>query len=137
VDPGLAETASVGHCEFEGAGALMTYLCCDPDCAEENLQRILDLFRRAEHEGVTKAELEQARNKVSSRIVLSGERPRGRLFAVGGDWVHRREYRSVRDDLDALAAISVDDVVAVLAKYPLSMSTTVTIGPRAEVAPPQ
>jgi predicted Zn-dependent peptidase len=137
VDPGLAETASVGHCEFEGAGALMTYLCCDPDCAEEDLQRILDLFRRAEREGVTKAELEQARNKVSSRIVLSGERPRGRLFAVGGDWVHRREYRSVRDDLDALAAISIDDVVAVLAKYPLSTSTTVTIGPRAEVAPPR
>jgi len=137
VDPGLAETASVGHCEFEGAGALMTYLCCDPDCAEENLQRILDLFRHAERGGVAKAELEQAKNKVSSRIVLSGERPRGRLFAVGGDWVHRREYRSVRDDLDALAAITVDDVVAVLAKYPLSTSTTVTIGPRAEVAPPR
>jgi predicted Zn-dependent peptidase len=137
VDPGLAETASVGHCEFDGAGAFLTYLCCDPDCADENLQRILDLFRHAEEEGVTKAELEQAKNKVSSRIVLSGERPRGRLFAVGGDWVHRREYRSVRDDLDALAAITVDDLMAVLAKYPLSTSTTVTVGPLAEIAPPR
>jgi predicted Zn-dependent peptidase len=137
VDPGLAETASVGHCEFEGAGAFITYLCCDPDLAAENLQRILDLFRRAQSEGITKAELDQAKSKVSSRVVLSGERPRGRLFVVGGDWVHRREYRAIRDDLDALAAITVDDLAAVLAKYPLSAGTTMTIGPLAEIAPPR
>ncbi len=137
VDPGLAETASVGHCEFEGAGLFVTYLCCEPDRAADNLQRILDLFRRVESEGVTKAELDQAKNKVSSRIVLSGERPRGRLFVVGSDWVHRREYRSVRDDLDSLAAITVDDLVAVLAKYPLSAGTAMIIGPLAEVTPPR
>lgn len=137
VDPGLAETASVGHCEFEGAGAMITYLCCDPDDAEENLQRLLDLFRRVEREGVDKAELDQAKNKVSSRIVLSGERPRGRLFAVGSDWVHRREYRSVRDDLEALAAITVDDLADVLAKYPLSASTTLAVGPLSELPPPR
>jgi len=136
VDPGLAETASVGHCEFEGAGAFFTYLCCDPDRAADNLQRILDLFRRVEREGVTQAELDQAKSKVSSRIVLSGERPRGRLFVVGSDWIHRREYRSVRDDLDALAAMTIEDLLAVVAKYPLSGGTTVTIGPLDEIACP-
>jgi predicted Zn-dependent peptidase len=137
VDPGLAETANMGHCEFEGAGLFVTYLCCEPDRAAENLQRVLDLLRRAESEGVTKDELNQAKNKVSSRIVLSGERPRGRLFVVGGDWVHRREYRSIRDDLDAVAAITADDVAAVLAKYPLSAGTTMIVGPLDEIAPPR
>ena len=94
-------------------------------------------MRRAESEGVTKDELNQAKNKVSSRIVLSGERPRGRLFVVGGDWVHRREYRSIRDDLDAVAAITADDVAAVLAKYPLSAGTTMIVGPLDEIAPPR
>jgi predicted Zn-dependent peptidase len=136
VDPGLAETATLGHCEYDAAGVFMTYLCCDPERGGENLQRILDLYRRAEGEGVTAAELQQARNKVSSRVVRAGARPRGRLFAVGSDWVQRRQYRSIRDDLDAVAGVTRDDMAAVLAKHPLSASTTVTIGPLAEVPPP-
>ncbi len=136
-DPGLAESASMGHYEFEGAGLLITYLSCDPGLAAGNLQRILDLFRRVESEGVTQAELNQAKNKVSSRIVLSGERPRGRLFVLGGDWLFRRSYRSVRADLDELAAITLDDVTNVVAKYPLSSGTTLIVSPLAEIPPPR
>ncbi len=136
VDPGLAETATLAHGEYDTAGVFMTYLCCDPERGGENLQRVLDLYRRAESEGVTAAELQQARNKVISRVVLAGERPRGRLFAVGSDWIQRRQYRSIRDDLDAFAAITVDDLAAVLAKHPLSLATTVTIGPLADVPCP-
>jgi len=136
-DRGLAESASMGHYEFEGAGLMITYLCCDPSIAADNLQRILDLYRRVESEGVAQAELEQAKNKVSSRIVLSGERPRGRLFVVGGDWLHRRQYRSVRADLDALAAITLDDVTNVVAKYPLSSATTLIVSPLEKIAPPR
>ncbi len=137
VDPGLAEQATLGHYEYDGAGQFVTYLSCTPEATAENLRRIRGLYRRVEAEGITAAELEQARNKVSSRVVLAGERPRGRLFSVGSDWVQRREYRSVRDDLDAVAAITLDDGAAVLAKYPLAPGTTVTIGPLEEVEPPQ
>lgn len=137
VDPGLAENASLGHYEYDGAGLMLTYLSCEPEGVGENLQRVLDLYRRAEAEGITAAELQQAKNKIASRVVLAGEKPQGRLFVVGPDWLHRRQYRSIRDDLDAVAAIALDDVNAVLAKYPLSKSFTVTIGPLGNVAPPQ
>ena len=137
VDPGLAEHASLGYHEYQGAGLLMTYLSCDPDSAAENLQRILDIYRRAESEGISAEELTQAKNKVSSRIVLAGERPRSRLFFVGGDWIQRREYSSVRDDLDTVAAITREQISAVLAKYRLSRNTTVTIGPLADLPAPK
>ncbi len=137
VDPGLAEHANLSHLEYENAGAMMTYLSCDPQHTAENLQRVLDVYRGAEADGVTPAELDQAKSKLRSRIVLSGERPRGRLFSVGSDWIHRREYRSVRDELDAVAAVTVEDVAAVLSKHPLSRGTTVTIGPLAKVASPK
>ena len=84
----------------------------------------------------TYAELNQAKSKLRSRVVLSAERPRGRLFAVGSDWVQRQEYRNVRQDLDDVAAITLEEVAAVLSKYPLTRSTTITIGPLAEVSPP-
>jgi predicted Zn-dependent peptidase len=137
IDPGLAEHVSLSHCENEGAGLMMTYMSCDPELAAENLRRILDVYRRAEAGGVTPAELDQAKSKIRSRIVLSSERPRGRLFTVGGDWVYRREYRSVRDDLEEVASITPEQIAAVLSEYPLTRNTTVTIGPLGEVSAPK
>ncbi len=137
VDPGLAEHVSIHHGEHQGAGMMMTYMCCEPEQTADNLQRILKVYRQTEAEGVTLAELEQAKNKIRSRIVLSAERPRGRLFAVGNDWVYRREYCPVETELQLVADVTLEQVAAVLAKYPLSRPTTVTIGPLAEVASPQ
>ena len=129
IDPGLAEHASVSHCEHDGAGLFLTYLSCDPEQAVEDLRAIHDIFRRAEQEGITPEELAQAKNKVNSRVVLSSERPSGRLYAVGSDWVQRRQYRTVHDDLEAVAAITLAEIAAVLAKYPLTQSMSVSIGP--------
>jgi len=137
VDPGLAEQASLCHYEYEGAGLFGTFMSCDPEQVAENLQRIYDVYRDAERNGITAEELTQAKNKVAARVVLSSERPRGRLFAVGGDWVQRREYRTVRDDLDAVAAITVEEVIAVLKRYPLTRGAMITVGPLGEVCAPK
>lgn len=137
VDPGLAEHASLGHSEHQGAGAMMTYMVCDPEHADGNMRIVLDLYRRVEAEGITADELDQAKNKVRSRVVLGSERPRGRLFTVGSDWVYRGQYRPVEMDLDMISKITLDDLTDVLAKYPLSQATTVTIGPMADVEPPR
>jgi predicted Zn-dependent peptidase len=136
-DPGLAEHVSLGHCEYQGAGVMMTYLCCEPDQTAEDLQRIVDVYRKAETEGITPAELDQAKNKIRSRIVLSSERPRGRLFALGTDWLYRHEYRPTEAELATVAAITVDELHNVLAKYPLSQSMTVTIGPLKKLPQPR
>ena len=133
VDPGLAEHASLSHYEYDGAGLFMTYLSCAPELIADNLALIRDIYSKVQDAGISEDELRQAKSKVSSRVVLSGERPRGRLFAVGGDWIQRREYRSVRDDLDAVAAIDREQITAVLAKYRLTNNTTVTIGPLTEL----
>lgn len=131
-DPGLAEHVSLGHTEYEGAGMMITYMSCEPDKVVENAGRIIDVYRAAEKNGIAPAELEQAKNKVRSRIVLSSERPRGRLFALGADWIYRQEYNSTESELAAVAKLTIDDLMAVLAKYPLSQPATVTVGPLTE-----
>ena len=136
VDPGLAESATLHHVEYEGAGVFMTYMSCDPDRAAHNLQRTLDLYRQVQRDGITAEELARAKSKLSSRVVLAGERPRSRLFAVGSEWTQCREYRSVQDDLATVASISLDDIAAVLARYPLTRNTTMAIGPLAELPAP-
>ena len=129
VDSGLAEQASISHHDYQGTGVFMTYMSCDPEQAQANIDKVVELFDAAEKQGITAAELAQAKSKINSRIVLGSERPRGRLFNVGGNWTQRREYRTVQDDLKAIDAVSLDDLRDVLARYPLSVNTTLAVGP--------
>jgi predicted Zn-dependent peptidase len=105
---------------------------CAPETARDIFQRLKLISREAEQTGFTREELRQAQSKVKARVVLGSERPRNRLFNVGGNWMQRREYRSVADDLASVDTVTLDDVHRVLAQYPLTRSTTVTIGPLAD-----
>jgi predicted Zn-dependent peptidase len=131
VDPGLAESADLSYNEYDGSGTYLTYLCSTPESTADNLKRIAEIYADVNENGVTEEELEQAKNKVASRIVLRSERPMGRLSSLGSNWVYRGEYRSVQDDLDAFRKITGDDVRALLKKYPLGQLTTSTVGPLA------
>ena len=75
---------------------------------EENLNRLRGIYRQVELDGVTEDELQQAKNKVKARVVLGSERPQSRLFNVGGNWLQRREYRTVADDIKSLDDVTVD-----------------------------
>ncbi|HEX5470851.1 MAG TPA: insulinase family protein, partial [Lacipirellulaceae bacterium] len=74
--------------------------------------------------------------KVKARVVLGSERPQNRLFNVGGNWLQRREYRTVADDLTALDAVSVEAIRDVLERFPFSRGSTITVGPREKVREP-
>jgi len=129
VDSGLAESASLGHYEYQGVGMYYTWLACEPQETDKNIERLADLFARVDQEGITEDELVQAKNKVRARVVLGNERPRSRLFNVGGNWLQRCEYRSIADDLAAVADVTLDDITRVLDRFPLSEYATVSVGP--------
>jgi len=129
VETGLAETAELGYNDFDGSGAWMTYLCCQPEQTLANLERIRTLYDTFNQFGPSDEELERARNKVASRVVLAGERPMGRLASLGGNWVYRHEYRTVASDLDVLNQVSQSDIRRLLERYPLGQTTTVGLGP--------
>jgi predicted Zn-dependent peptidase len=129
VDPGIAEVAELGHAEYLGAGVFVTQISCAPEDADDVWARTMGVYRTAHEEGVTQSELQQAKNKVRSQLVLSSERPGRRMFAVAGDWVYRREYRSLEADLDLIASITLDEVNGVLKRYSLVEGTGLSIGP--------
>jgi predicted Zn-dependent peptidase len=137
VDNGLAECAAMSADEYQQAGAFMTFLCCTPDQTEENLQLILNLQRKAEAEGVTESELLQAKSKICSHIVLRSERPANRLMSVGSNWIQRHEYRTVRETVQAYQSVTCRQIADVLKKYPLSINTTVAVGPIPTLKAPQ
>lgn len=129
VDPGHVEACELGYNEYDGAGTWLTYLSCQPEDVPANLGRVRAIYDAVNRDGVTATELETAKNKVLSRVVLRSERPMGRLSSLGGNWLYRREYRTVEDDLVAVRAVTLADLRDLLAAYPLALTTTVAIGP--------
>jgi predicted Zn-dependent peptidase len=133
VDPGHVEAADLSYHEFQGTGTWMTYFCCRPEETAQNMDRVASVFALVNRNGVTPEELAQARSKVASRIVLQGELPMGRLSSLGGNWLYRREYRSVEDDLATVRGVDADDLRRLLDVYPLAATTTVGVGPLMDI----
>jgi predicted Zn-dependent peptidase len=131
IDPGLVESAEMGFYEFEETGAYLTFVNGPPEETTDILDRIGQIYADINRNGVTDDELEQAKNKVCSRIVLRGERPMGRLSSIGNNWLFRREYRSIEDDLAIVKGITRNDIRELLDRYPLGQMTTIGVGPLA------
>ena len=135
IDPGHADGVEFSYQDYNGAGAFYTFLSCEPDEAQANLERIAAIYRSAMAEGVTAEELERAQNKVLARSVLRSERPMGRLMSLGFHWTYRREYLSVEHEMDAYSKVTIEDIRRVLERWPLAPMTVVSVGPTTEISP--
>jgi predicted Zn-dependent peptidase len=136
VDPGLAESADCSFHEYEGAGAFYTSFSSEPAQAGDNLAAILGVLHEVRRQGITEDELNQARNKILSRVVRGSERPKGRMMAIGMAWTYQHEYRSVDDDLRAYEAVTLKSVRETLDRYPIDRVTTLALGPLAKLPAP-
>jgi predicted Zn-dependent peptidase len=133
IDPGLADSADCSFHEYEGAGAFYTSFSGQPEQAEEDLEIVMEVLRDVQKNGIREEELNQARSKVLSRVVRGSERPKGRLMALGMNWIYQHGYRSVDDELGAFESVTLADIRQVLDRYPLDRVTTLALGPLAKL----
>jgi predicted Zn-dependent peptidase len=129
VDPGLADSAYCSYRGHDAAGAFYTWYSCEPEQAQSNLAIVQGILRSVRLDGISEEELNQARNKLLSRVVRGSERPKGRMVAVGMNWTYLGCYRSVDEELKSYEAVTLDDVRKVLDRYPLDRFTTLALGP--------
>ncbi len=129
VDPGLAESGDCSFHDYEGAGSFYTSFSCEPARTEENLKLVHEVLDDVQKNGITEEDLNQAKSKIGSRVVRSGERPMGRMQSLGMSWTYLKRYRSVDDELKAFNAVTLDSIREVLDRYPLGRLTTLALGP--------
>lgn len=137
IDPGHADGADLSFQDYQGAGAYYTLLSCDPPSAQENLDRIVDVYRDITASGPTAEELARAQNKILSRLVLRSERPMGRLMPLGYDWTYRHTYQPIEAEIESYSSVTLDDLRRVLDSYPLLPLTLVSVGPNTDVRHPE
>ncbi|HUS91177.1 MAG TPA: pitrilysin family protein [Phycisphaerae bacterium] len=129
VDPALADEASVVYDALDGSGVFLTFISAGPEQASEALRIARRELAGFLDDGPTDAELLAAKNKIASGATLKGEVPMGRLTAVGYDWVYRGEYVPLADQIEALFAVTRQEVLEMARRYDLSSATVVALGP--------
>lgn len=132
LDSGLAESAGMVSNEYLGSGLVMSYFCCEPSTAQDNLQLLTEIQEEA-LAGVSAKELELAKQKIVSHILLASERTEARMFSVGGQWLNDQAFKTPAEIADQYSRITLDEVNAVARKYPLTGGRTLSIGPRTDL----
>lgn len=133
VHDGLAEAAQVSHDANDGAGAFYGYILVDPERAQEALNVFRSTIAKACADGLTVEEVERAKRRFASAMILGAETPMGRLRPVGMDWMLRRQQRTPEDALSELLAVTPEQVNEVLRSQPFELATVAAIGPIKEL----
>ncbi len=129
IDSGLAEYALLNFCEYSDVGLFETRLCCEPEDAAKNWARLQTLLRSAENGTINEQELNLAKNRLATGLILEDEKAGNRVFSVGTDWILDREYRSTTEEVELLRSITLDEIYDYLRQFPLTNSLTYSVGP--------
>lgn len=129
VDNGLAESAVVFTQEFDDCGLFSIYTTCAPEQHESNWEVIQNILASGAEKPVTDREIELAKNKICSGLILSSERPSNRLFSVGGAWLKRERYETVAEVAANYQRVTRDQLQEAFEKLKSRSTVTVTVHP--------
>jgi predicted Zn-dependent peptidase len=129
VDKALAEAASMQFGAMDGTGVFSSYI----RCSRENVTKVLDIvrgiFNDLSRDGVTEGELTKAKNKILSALVIKNELPMGRLIDLGFNWTYLKKYQTIEDDVNAIKAVTVDDIRSLIEQFKPGDFTQLSLGP--------
>ena len=129
IETGIADEAHVTYNPMDGTGTMLTYVSTDPDSAVKALRIVLEEFEKFLDKGPTDAELQAAKNKIASGATIKGELPMGRLTSVAFNWVYRKEYQPLSEQIERLFAVTSQELLDIARTCELTDATTLTLGP--------
>ena len=128
VDNAIAEDADFGFDPHDGCGSFYISLTTDPDRMDEALAIAQAELKKVKQD-LNDAEVERAKNKIASSLVLSGEIPSGRMRSIGGQWIYNKQYRPLELDMATLMAITPDSLQQLMGEFTFDPMTIVSLGP--------
>ena len=133
VDKAVAESATMQFGAMDGTGAFCSYIRCSSENVTRVLDTILAVFDELVQNGVAKEELQTAKNKLLSALVIKNELPMGRLVDLGFNWIYLNEYLTTEAEVNAVKAVTVDDVHSLIERFDPRNFTQFCLGPAREI----
>jgi predicted Zn-dependent peptidase len=118
VDKGLADSASFDSDERDGTGCIMVYVSTSPSKLDEVVKVAKGIVGRPLD--FSDADLERAKAKIVSRIVLDGELPMGRLMSLGLEWNYRKTTTPLSETIAKVRSVSRADIERALQRFPMN-----------------
>src|SRR5438045_5864110 len=97
VDNAIAEDADFSFYPHDLCGSFYISLVTEPKRTKHALDIALKELEKVK-EDLKDDEVDRAKNKIASGLVLSGEIPSGRMRAIGAQWIYNRDYPSLEQD---------------------------------------
>ena len=129
VDKALAEVATMQFGAMDGTGTFCSYIRCGRENTPKVLDTVSGILRGLSENGVGEDELNKAKNKILSALVIKNELPMGRLIDLGSNWIYLEQYRTIEDDIGAIRAVTVDDINSLIEQFNPGDFTQLSIGP--------
>jgi predicted Zn-dependent peptidase len=130
---GMAESASAGIWAMEGTGIMLMEANSTPEDAPRVLKMLRAELDNLLDGGVFEDELQRAKDKWISSIVLSSESTFSRMRSLASDWVTEGRLVSVEEEIERVEKITVDDVNRALHRFPMRDKQVLTaLGPLSE-----
>jgi predicted Zn-dependent peptidase len=129
VDTGLAESAALFPQAFQDCGIMGTFLACAPDETVDNWQLLQAVIRESVDDSITSHEIDRAKNKICSTLVMSAERPGSRLFSVGNAWTLRGQYERPSEIVHHYASVKAEEIERLLLDWLEAPQVIMSVGP--------
>ena len=121
VDKGLADGVTMSMSEMDGTGFILAYAGTE----DKNLDKVSDILRNImlSAKDFTDEDLERAKTKYKTRLVLHGENSMSRLVTVGMEWVYNKKYQTIEEELEIINRITKRDILDSLKEFSLEPMT--------------
>jgi predicted Zn-dependent peptidase len=130
---GLAESASAGIWAMEGTGIFMLEANSTPENAPRVIKMLNEELDSFLNDGVFEDELQRAKDKWISSIVLSSESTFSRMRSLAADWVTEGRLISVDEEIERVEKLTSEDVMRALKRFPVREKQIITtLGPLSE-----
>lgn len=127
IDKGLCDNSYLDAEEMDQTGMIYAYASCSPDKLDEVRSILKEILSTPMN--FSEEDLERAKTKVKTRIVMQGESTMRRLTGVGMEWLYEKTYTSLEEELVRYSAVTKDSIRDAVSRYPLAPLTEVVLSP--------
>jgi predicted Zn-dependent peptidase len=128
VESGIAEDAQAGFDAHDGIGDYFIFASGEPSRLEE-IEAVIRREISNLAASLTQDDLDRLRNKILTGATVGGERPSDRMQRLGRLWSSLGKYSSLETELDRIAKVTLDEMRAIAAAFPLTPTTLGTLVP--------
>lgn len=126
---GLCYSVYASYYSNKDRGSVFCYCGSGNDTAQEALDVIIAELDRLSERGISQEELDRLKIRSKSGIVMAQESTAARAALMARDWFYLGRVRSLKEILDNIDRLDLDEINAKIREKPFGPLRLVTLGP--------